>query len=163
MVGVSPQIITIPEKKLVGKHVRMSLSGNRTAELWRSFMPQRRGIINPVGTELISMSVYDPGFDMSAFTPAVQFDKWAAVEVTTHDSVPEGMERFVIPEGLYAVFLYKGHPLNFAPMFQYIFRDWLPASGYELDARPHFEVMGAKYDNNSDASEEDLYIPIRRK
>lgn len=163
MVGALPQIITIPEKKLIGKRLRMSLAENRTAELWQSFMPQRRLIQHAVGAELISMSVYDAGFDVSAFTPAVPFDKWAAVEVSDQAAVPDGMEAFVIPQGLYAMFLYRGHPRNFAPMFQYIFREWLPASGYELDARPHFELMGARYNNDSPDSEEDLYIPICRK
>jgi len=39
-----PQIETMTEKKLVGKHVLMSLSDNKTRELFQGFMPRRREI-----------------------------------------------------------------------------------------------------------------------
>ena len=35
------EIKTIPQKKLIGKRLTMSFANNRTAELWRSFMPRR--------------------------------------------------------------------------------------------------------------------------
>jgi AraC family transcriptional regulator len=39
--------------------------------------------------------------------------------------------------------------------------DWLPDSGFELDNRPHFAVMGEKYKRDDDASEEEIWIPVR--
>ena len=35
------EIKIIPQKKLIGKRLTMSFANNRTAELWRSFMPRR--------------------------------------------------------------------------------------------------------------------------
>jgi len=57
------------------------------------------------------------------------------------------METVTLPGGLYAVFDYKG-PSNDFSIFQYIFSTWLTGSGYKLDKRPHFEVLGEKYKNN---------------
>jgi AraC family transcriptional regulator len=37
----------------------------------------------------------------------------------------------------------------------------LPKSEYELDYRPHFEILGEKYKNNDQLSEEDIFIPIK--
>jgi len=39
----------------------------------------------------------------------------------------------------------------------------LPNSDYELDNRPHFEILGKKYKNNSADSEEEIWIPVKLK
>ena len=156
-----PRIEMIGKKLLVGKHLTMSHADNRTAELWRSFMPLRHSISNRVGNNLISMQVYDAGYNFTQFNRNALFNKWAAAEVSNLDAIPEGMEIFTLPEGLYAVFIYKGNPINAGPFFQYIFTEWLPNSEYVLDARPHFEVLGARYKNNDDSSEEEVWIPIK--
>ena len=108
------------------------------------------------------MQVYNPPFNPTKFDPEVTFDKWAAVEVPDFHSMPAGMEAFELPEGLYAAFHYKGFSADNA-IFQYIFATWLPASGYQLDDRPHFEVLGEKYKNNDPDSEEEIWIPVRLK
>ena len=41
--------------------------------------------------------------------------------------------------------------------------EWLPNSGYEIDNRPHFQVMGETYKNGSPDSEEDFYVPLKLK
>lgn len=157
------RIENLSSKKLIGKRITMSMADNRTAELWRSFMPLRKTIPNTIGTDLISMQVYPSAYSSSNFDMRATFDKWAAVEVSDFDAVPDGMEAFTIPAGLYAVFIYKGNPIHAAPFFQYIFGTWLPGSEYELDKRPHFEVLGEKYKNNDDSSEEEVWIPVRLK
>lgn len=153
-----PRIETIAAKKLVGKRMRMALHANTTPELFRSFMPLRKAIPHQVGTEVICMQVYD---DFKSFTPDTLFDKWAAVEVSEWDAIPIGVEAYTLPAGTYVVFLYKGDPADFAPFFQYIFSEWIPQSSYEVDDRPHFDVLGAKYKNDDPASEEEIWVPIR--
>ena len=82
------------------------------------------------------------------------------IQVADFNTIPQGMETFELPGGLYAVFHYKGNTANAAEVFRYILQEWLPQSGYELDNRPHFEVLGEKYSNCSDESEEEIWIPI---
>ena len=38
-----------------------------------------------------------------------------------------------------------------------------PNSDYKPDDRPHFELLGAKYKNDDPDSEEEIWIPIKRK
>lgn len=137
----------------------MSLANNRTFDLWRSFMPGRVKIQNRVSAELISMRVYDRAFRMD---PLQEFDKWAAVEVSDFDEVPDEMESFILSGGLYAVFDYKGLNTD-NRIFNFIFTEWLPASEYSLDNRPHFEILGDKYKNNDLESEEEIWIPVQTK
>lgn len=155
------RIELLQEKKLVGKRSTMSLTNNKTVELWKSFMPQRKEITNTVSNDLVSMQVYSPSY-FATFNPSNEFEKWATVEVRKFDNVPADMETFVLPDGLYAVFEYKG--INTDPsIFQYIFGTWLPDSIYELDNRPHFELLGNNYKNNDPSSEEEIWIPIKPK
>ncbi len=158
---MTPEIRNIGRRKLVGKRISMSLTDNRTFELWWSFMPGRKEISNCLTDELISMQKYGPAY-FDEFSPANTFEKWAAVEVRDFENVPDDMETVTLPEGLYAVFHYKG-PAGDGKIFQYIFGEWLPGSEYLLDNRPHFEVLGENYDNTNPESEEDIWIPVKLK
>ena len=153
------EIVTFAEKKLVGMRVIMSHTNNKTGELWQSFMPRRKEITNPIGTDLYSLRVYSQNY-FANFSPSTEFEKWACIEVASFDEVPSDMETLVIPEGLYAVFPYKGLPSDGAETFRSIYGLWLPSSGYQLDDRPHFEILGNKYKNDDPSSEEDIYVPI---
>lgn len=160
---MKPTIRIEPERKLVGQRISMTMANNRTFELWRGFMPRRREIRNNLSAELISMQVYNQLYDFKKIDFYAEFEKWAAIEVTDFVSVPEGMETFLLEGGLYAVFIHKGAASTGPKTFQYIFGIWLPQSDFELDDRPHYEILGEKYKNDNPDSEEEILIPIRPK
>lgn len=159
-----PRIITLPPKRLIGMRVRMTMAEPRTTELWRGFMPRRKEIAPAVGTDLFSLQVYAPHFQLQHFTPQTTFDRWAAVEVPEHATVPAGMEELALTGGQYAVFLHQG-PASAGPRtFGFIYGVWAPAAPYRIDnTRPHFEVLGPKYKHEDPSSEEDVFIPIAPK
>jgi AraC family transcriptional regulator len=159
---VEARIELLAEKKLVGIRMKMTFSDNKTGELWRTFMPRRKEVMNKTGTELYSMQLYPDRF-FDNFNLYGEFEKWAAIEVKDFDTIPDGMEAFTMPGGTYAVFLYKGTASAADGIFQDIFRSWLPGSAYTLDNRPHFEILGEKYKNESPDSEEELWIPVKPK
>ena len=155
------RIENLKDKKLVGFRQKMSLANNKTAELWGHFAPRIKEVKNRLSAEVISMQIYPPSYYKN-FNPNNEFEKWAAVEVENYETMPDGMEAFSLEGGLYAVFDYKGSSSD-SSIFQYIFGTWLPDSAYEVDDRPHFEVLGAKYKNNDPNSEEEIWIPIKNK
>jgi AraC family transcriptional regulator len=155
---IEPEIITTFHKKLVGISMRMSLVENKTSALWQTFMPRRKEISDALSTDLISMQVYDA--PLQAGNMLQVFDKWAAVEVSNFDKVPEDMNTYTLVGGLYAVFHYKGLSTD-SSIFRYIYGEWLPNSNYVLDQRPHFEVLGPKYKNNDPNSEEEIWVPLK--
>jgi AraC family transcriptional regulator len=156
-------IIHIPPKKLVGMSLRMSLSENRTRELWSSFMPLRSAITNRLNADFISMQVYDHDLNFEDFTPLTSFVKWAVAEVENFDNIPESMSPYELKGGLYAVFHHKGDEAQFMRNIHAIYTSWLPASEYTFDNREHFEVLGAKYKNKDADSEEEIWVPVRPK
>jgi len=161
MTPIQPDIRTLKERKLAGLLMSMSFSNNTTTELWKNFMPRRKEIQNAVGSNLYAMQLYPPHF-FDAFDASKEFTKWAATEVSNFEKIPEGMESFTLSGGLYAVFYYKGLNTD-SSIFQYIHGTWLPQSEYQLDYRPHFEILGEKYKNNDPASEEEIWIPVKLK
>ena len=157
---MQPEIILLEQKKCIGMKIEMSLAAPKNHLLWGSFMPRRKEITNNSTTDLFSLSVYKPTY-FEAFKPTETFTKWALVEVSDFDFVPNAMEPFIIESGLYAIFKHRGDTNAFYKTMQYIFETWLPNSAYVVDDRPHFEILGAGYKNGDPNSEEEVAIPIK--
>ncbi len=158
---MKPKIIILKEQNLVGISLQMSLTNNRTAELWGTFGPKIKTIKNRKNADKISLQVYPEDY-FKSFRPSKPFKKWATVAVTSIDDIPADLNTFCLEGGLYAVFQYKGSGGD-NTIFQYIFSEWIPKSIYKIDNRPHFEVLGNNYKNNDPNSEEEIWIPIKEK
>lgn len=153
----------LPEKILVGKSMRMSLTQNTTSDLWKSFMKDRAAINYTSGTALYSIQVYDDSYYFEEFSPETKFTKWAAMEVKDFKNIPNGFSSYSLVAGLYAVFIHIGTSEEFPKTFQYILGQWLPRSQYELDDRPHFEILGERFKKNDPNSQEEVWIPIKKR
>ncbi|MDW7733029.1 MAG: GyrI-like domain-containing protein [Methanolobus sp.] len=157
---MEPRIETLAPKKLIGMHRRMSLAQNTAVELWRRFMPKRTEIRNRADSMYISMNVFPEG-QKGLLSTKTFFEKWAAVEVTSYDMLPEGMETYTLQGGKYAVFIHKGPASAFPKTMQHIFVNWLPDSEYELDNREHFEILSEDYNPNDPEAEEEVWVPVK--
>lgn len=141
----------------------MSLVDNKTYELWHGFMSQKNTIKNTVGTDFYSVQLYDKLGYFESFDPQSELTKFAGIEVTDFENIPNGFGNMTIEEGLYAVFVHKEPASKFPGTIKYIFSQWLPNSEYLLDQRAHFELLGEKYKNSLPDSEEEVWIPIKTK
>lgn len=157
---MNPKITTWSSRTFIGKCIETTLSANQTAKLWQSFMPRLSEIENRVNGNLFSIQEYPKDASINEFDHNTIFYKWAAVEVSERKSIPKGMDVIEIPEGKYAVFIHHGLAKDFPKTFQYIFEEWLPNSGYQLDQRPQFEIMKSNYRPNDVHAEEEVWIPI---
>lgn len=163
LLNMEHRIVELPLTKLIGKRLTMSLANDRTYELWHSFMPRRNEIKNNVGSDLVCMQIYNPSLEFINFNKDTELEKWAAIEVSDFSNVPQDMETYTLQGGLFVVFNFKGGAKEFSEAFQFILTNWLPNSVYEEDKREHFQLLGEKYKNNHPDSEEELWIPIKRK
>jgi len=151
---VQPKIVTLTEKKVVGMQSKMLMHQyENIIKLWKSFMPKKHELKNTINQELIAIQDY-PDFG----NLETSYNIWACVEVSNLSDVLSDMEGFTIPKGEYIKVLHKG--MDAGKTYQRIMTEWLPNSGYAIDDRPHFQVMGDKYKNGSPDSEEDFYIPV---
>lgn len=108
-------------------------------------MSRRNEIENVTGNELYSIEVYPESY-FESFNPDKVFDKWAAVEISDFSKIPEGMDYLIIPPDLYAIFIHKGPESEGPKTYEYIFREWLPASGFGLNRNK--SMLFNKFDNS---------------
>lgn len=161
---MQPKIKEFEAVKLAGISKETSMANDKTEVLWKRFMSIKVKTPSLANRDLYSVEQYKKAFLKGEFDPQTKFEKWAAVEVDDYAELPEGLEKLELEGGLYAVFRHRGTAQNFAGTAKYIFEDWLPKSEYQLDHRPHFEIMGSDYKGPDDPeSLEDIYIPIRSK
>lgn len=160
---MTPRIEKLAEIQLIGKKLKMSFANDKTVALWSGFSPRRKEIGHTVSENLYAVSAYPNLEFFESFDLGNEFERWAAMEVSQTEFIPEGMEKLIIPAGKYAVFSYKGKPSEAQKTFQYIHSQWLPNSEFRLDDRPHFAVMGEKYKGEQPDSEEEFWIPIQEK
>lgn len=157
-----PRIVTVSDIKLIGKSIQTSLSENRTVELWKSFRPLIKDLPDIENARLFSIQIFEKGLDFESFTPTTRFEKWAAIEINDLIELPDNVDEYIIKGGKYAVFIHKGTASEFPRTSGYIHQKWLPESFYELDDRPHFEVMKPDYNPNDPDAEEEIWIPIKQ-
>jgi AraC family transcriptional regulator len=153
----SPVIKDIPNLLLTGISMEMSLSNDQTPTLWGKFRRQQKQHFAADPDFFFSVTVY-PSLYFENFNPTTLFTKHALVKPEYAGEMDLGWERFSLPGGLFAVFSHKGPDSS---IFQYIYTQWLPQSGYVLDNRPHFEKLPSGYIPGHPDSEEEIYIPIR--
>lgn len=151
------EIVKCLERKVVGFSTKMGKDEYfKIPELWQKFMPRKKEINNLSPEEFIAIQQFPKETTLENI---LDYTIWACVEVLNFKDIPKGMSSFIIPAGEYAVFLQKG--MDASKTYQMIMTEWLPTSGYTIDDRPHFQIMGETYKNGSPDSEEDFYIPIK--
>ena len=156
MHDINPKPIEVEERILYGHCMQTSLTDNKTSGLWRGF----RQRCAELGLEGTFYSATNYPHAMKGFNPTTVFDKWAVLE-TDVTTLPEDFQHLVIPAGNYIHFTYKGTAQGFPPVARYIFTEWLPNSPYELDDRPHFELLPEGYNPFDENAEEEVYIPVK--
>ena len=154
---MEPRIEILTPKKLIGIRMQMSLSDNKTAELWRTFMPRQKEITNRLTDEFISLQNYGENW---RFSPESRFEKWATVEVSSFEIVLPDMETYDLHGGQYAVFTHHGPASTAARTMQYIFGQWLPEASYSLDNREHFEILPTGYSPVNPNATEEIWVPV---
>lgn len=152
----------IDTKTMMGHMTETCFAEDKTSQLWRGFKPQVSRIPQRRNQSTVSLQVYPSGFFRNV-DPRRLFQKWALAEVEENAPCPEGLQTLTLSSGRYAVFHYRG-PVSEAPgLFSYLLTDWMKDSPFDLDERPHFEILGPDYNALAEESEELIYIPIKLK
>lgn len=154
--AAQPRIISMETRVLKGLSASMSLTNDETFNLWSRFQQMRIHHQLQEPDFYYSVHVYPENY-FEAFSPEQHFTKYALIDLNNSELAPQAWEPFELNGGLYAVFDHKGPDTS---IFQYIYTQWLPQSGFRLDSRPHFEKLPAGYVPGHPESEEEIYIPI---
>ncbi len=75
---------------------------------------------------------------------------------------PEGLERFEIPPGTYAVFTHRGPISRLGETVKDIWGVWVSRTALKLRQAPDFELYDERFKGDAPDSELDIYIPVHR-
>lgn len=132
--------------------------GETVARFWQeTYVPW--AIMNKLGPDhaRYGISHDDPGV-----TAPEQCRYDACAEVSPDFVATGGALKTTIPGGKYAVLRFKGTVAEIGEAWTGLLRDWLPASGYQMDSRPCFEYYprGATYDANTGVFSCEICVPV---
>ena len=154
----SPKVIELEAKKAIyirlnGAYSELDFCGT-WGRLWAYVKEQK---LFSAGIEHISIYHDDPKVTTSE---KLRTDVCLVLPKPAEPKGEIGVKE--IAGGKYAVFLYQGPYTNFGIVYDTIFAQWLPGSGYELRNAPLFE----KYVNDPSRTEEaklktEIYIPLQ--
>ncbi|NVN94136.1 MAG: AraC family transcriptional regulator [Bacteroidetes bacterium] len=155
---LKPKIKEISTRKVIYIQVIEAYGGEKTAKAWEklwSFVKEKK--LYSFGMESLGVSHDDP-----SITDADKCRYDACVTIKK-DVKPEGEIGVKDVEGgKYAIFKHVGPYDNLGEAYNQIYRNWLPASGYELRDVPCFD----KYMNNPSKTKAEklqtyIYIPVK--
>ncbi len=155
---IKPVIKNIDAKKVIYIQVIDAYGSEKTSQAWEkicSFMKEKK--LFSFGMECIGISHDDPSITEPE---KCRYDSCLTVKQDLKPDGEVGVKQ--IEGGRYAIFRYVGPYQRLSEVYNYIYRSWLPTSGYELRDLPCFE----KYLNSPDKHKpEDLkthiYLPLK--
>jgi len=132
--------------------------GEAIARFWQDvYVPW--AIMNKLGP---NHARYGISHDDPSITAPEQCRYDACADVPADFVVNGNALKTTIPGGKYAVLNFKGDAAEVGTAWAALLRDWLPSSGFQLDARPAFEYypQNADCDSQSGAFECEICIPV---
>jgi AraC family transcriptional regulator len=150
---MKPKIVSRPTFVVVGLKYRGKNERGEIPQLWQAVGPRVREIKNIADDR----AAYGISANMDESTG--EFDYVAGFEVSTSEEIPEGMVRFEVPGGKYAVCSTTLPKIG--ETFHNTYHTWLPESGYQPTGGPEFELYDERFDPQDPSSEFDLYIPVK--
>ena len=131
--------------------------GREISDFWVSEVDPWMQTNGLYGKPRYGISHDDPGV-----TAAQKLRYDAAVEVDADFAGTGAYQKTVLPGGRYAVGHFTGDDRAVGEAWTWLLRDWLPASGMQLDSRPFFEhyPVDGKHDVQTGEFECEICIPV---
>ena len=125
-------------------------------EAWGDFFKAADGKFRPE-----YMNCYGLSDNMNMDTET--FDYTIGMERESYTEVPEGFEEVKLPANKYAVYTFKGKIAgdNVSRFIGDIHMKWMPEEKLEYAAEYSFEYYDERWQDDSDDSELDIYVPIK--
>jgi AraC family transcriptional regulator len=164
---LQPQILEKPELKVVGMETPFisGLSPQTTnfqviPPLWGAFVRRHAEIANHVGKEMYGI-IYGKPADQRSHPDELQYI--AGVAVSSAKDIPQGMVSRTIPAGTFACVTHRGPIRKIRDTIFELYRVWLPQSGFEHAGIADVELYDDRFNPDSDESEFDYWISVKRK
>lgn len=156
---MEPQFKGLDDMIVVGLQTINTSHCNVIPMLWQRFL-KREGEVQHVAIEDVGIGV---SFDIEKKGKDSEFIHLVGHPVSTTEDIPEGMTYRRIPAHDYAVFTHRGSLSTLGETYTFIYGKRLPNSDYEYDDSNELEWYDERFDPESEGSEFDIYISIKKK
>lgn len=150
---MKPKIVEREGFAVVGMRYHGKNENNEIPQMWGAFGPRMKEI-KYVANPSVCYGISD---NMDPATG--KFDYIAGLEVSRAEDLPEGIVRWKIPGGRYAVFTTTLPKVG--ETFMYAYKTWMAESGCEATGGPDFELYDEDFDPQDPNSQFEVYIPIK--
>lgn len=151
---MEPRIVTRDEFMVVGLEYIGKNENREIPQMWGELFP-RIGEIKNIKNPGVFYGVCECTGDSNGFSYI------AGQEVSSLDDIPQGMAGKVVLAAKYAVYTHIGSLEALSTTYTNIFQTWLPQSGMEIASGITLELYDERFDNFSEKSEFDIYVPIK--
>lgn len=161
--NLSPKIVTVQPKYVVGFRFDMSIENNNTIKMWEKLNDQLAKQ-NYISMNNNRYSIYETSgtCQPNTFNKNSEATLFIGIETFHDNNLPDGMELKEISGGKYAKFIHKGTVKNLISTYYYIWGVWLPNSSFQLDARDDLECYTEQFlGAENEESQIEIYFPIQ--
>lgn len=126
--------------------------------LWYRFLERVGEVANRAGKEMYG--VISRAADTERSHPD-ELRYLAGVAVSKADGLPAEMLSRTVATGDYAVFTHRGPIQGIRNTVKYIYREWLPQSGYQHAGTTDVELYDERFCLDSPDSEMEYWVPLK--
>lgn len=155
--SMETRIINLPAMRVVGLAYIGKNEHEEIHAMWDVFLPrchEVQGLTHPG----VALGVCGDEQDDGSFRYV------AGCQVDEDAPVPDGMIAIEVPAATYVVATQHGPLADEArglhAVISYVYREWLPQSGYQRAPTPDLEWYGERFDFGQEDSEMEIYTPI---
>jgi AraC family transcriptional regulator len=156
---MEPKFKKLDDMVVVGLQTLNTCQHNVIPLLWKRFL-KRESEIQHIALENVGVGV---SFDIEKKEKGSEFFHIVGHIVGSTADIPEGMSYRRIPAHEYAVFTHRGPLSKLGETYDFIYEKWLPDSEFEYDSSNEIEWYDERFDPESENSEFDIYVPIKKK
>ncbi len=152
-----PRFVDLPPMLVAGMREPLGEQSEQTIPaLWQKFSPYINNIPHQRDAAAYGLCVR-----MSESSNG-NYYYMACCEVTEFNNLPDELSPFIVPAHKYAVFPHTEHVSSIRNTIDYIFDQWLPASGliHNPQSIHFFERYGEEFDPVAGEGEMEIWLPL---
>lgn len=156
---ISPKIIVQDKKRLMGIYFKTNIAENMEkltiANFHTEVFDKKIDTLKFIKNKKLKYGICEGDLDTGEIL------HFAAVEIDENQIIPEGMVERILPYSRYVVFHHNGPISDIQNSYGYIYKEWLPCSGYELSKIGRdMQIYYKRFKPTDKNIEMDIFVPI---
>ncbi|MBU3187482.1 AraC family transcriptional regulator [Clostridium estertheticum] len=161
-ITLTPEIIIVPSKTIIGIRFETSIANNQSIKQWGIFKKQLTKMKNvSANSDRYGFFEGNNNCEIELFNEDSLSTEFIGIEIDKTNFESNNMLIKEFSGGKYAKFIHTGTVNTLYMTYRYIWGTWFPNSNKQLDMRDDFECYTERFlGTKNDKSQIDIYFPI---